>query len=182
MAEIASLTPIYGGISFERLEGEWLRWPCRSPGDPGTEFLHQGQFSRGLGVFTPVDYREPAEEPDEQYPYILTTGRILFHFHTGTMTRRSPSLEQEVGEGFVELNPQDAERLGVCTGDMVTVASRRGQIEVKAQVTTTVAPGVVFIPFHFAESAANVLTNRALDPVSKIPELKVCAVAVARGQ
>ncbi len=182
MAEIAALTPIYGGISYQRLESEWLRWPCRSPDDPGTEFLHQGQFSRGLGAFTPVDYREPAEEPDERYPFVLTTGRLMFHYHTGTMTRRSPSLDREVAEAFVEISPQDAQRLGVRGGEMVTVASRRGKIEVKAKVTPTVPQGVVFIPFHFAESAANVLTHRALDPVAKIPEYKVCAVSVVSSQ
>jgi formate dehydrogenase alpha subunit len=178
-AEMASLTPIYEGMSYERLESEWLRWPCRSPDDPGTEFLHRDRFSRGLGAFTPVDYREPAEEPDEQYPFVLTTGRLIFHYHTGTLTRRSPSLDREVREGFVELNPHDAQSLGVHDGDMVKVASRRGEIGIRAKVTPTVPSGVVFIPFHFAESAANVLTHRALDPVAKIPEYKVCAVSVA---
>ncbi len=182
MDEIARLTPSYGGMSYERLEREWLRWPCRSLDDPGTEFLHQGQFTRGRGLFTPVDYREPAEKIDEQYPFILTTGRIVFHYHTGTMTRRSPSLEREVHAGFVELNPDDAQQRGIRDGEMVTVASRRGKIEIKAQVTPTVSRGVVFIPFHFAESAANVLTTRALDPVAKIPEYKVCAVSVDRCQ
>jgi formate dehydrogenase alpha subunit len=181
-AEMASLTPIYGGISYARLESEWLRWPCRSPDDPGTEFLHRDQFARGRGLFTPVDYREPAENPDEQYPFVLTTGRLIFHFHTGTLTRRSPSLAREVEEGFVELSPYNAQQLGVRDGEMVTVASRRGEIEVKAKVTPTVPRGVVFIPFHFAESAANVLTHRALDPVAKIPEYKVCAVSIVRSR
>lgn len=177
-AEMASLTPIYAGVDYTRLEREWLRWPCGSPDDPGTEFLHREQFSRGLGAFTPVDYREPAEKPNKQYPFILTTGRIIFHYHTGTLTRRSPSLDREVEEGFVELNPHDAQSLGVQDGEMVKVASRRGEIEIKAKVTPTVPRGVVFIPFHFAESAANVLTHRALDLVAKIPEYKVCAVSV----
>jgi len=181
-AEIARLTPIYGGISYARLESEWLRWPCRSPDDPGTEFLHQGQFAKGRGLFTPVNYCEPAEEPDEQYPFILTTGRLIFHYHTGTLTRRSPSLDREVEEGFVELSPHDAQQLGVRDGEMVTVASRRGRIDVKAKVTPMVSRGVVFIPFHFAESAANVLTHRVLDPVAKIPEYKVCAVSVVRSR
>ncbi len=179
-AEMARLTPIYGGMSYERLENEWLRWPCRSADDPGTEFMHKDRFSRGKGVFTPVDYREPAEEPDEAYPFMLTTGRIMFHYHTGAQTRRSPSLEREVSENYVELNPQDAHGLGVHPGELIAVASRRGSIQVKAALTPTVPKGVVFIPFHFAESAANALTNRALDPVSKIPEFKVCAVSVAR--
>jgi formate dehydrogenase major subunit len=126
-----------------------------------------------------VDYRQAVEEPDEQYPFVLTTGRLIFHYHTGTLTRRSPSLDREVGEGFVELNPHDARLLGVGDGEMVKIASRRGEIDVKAKVTPMVSSGVVFIPFHFAESAANVLTHRALDPVAKIPEYKVCAVSVA---
>jgi formate dehydrogenase alpha subunit len=181
-AEIARLTPIYGGISYSRLENEWLRWPCISADDPGTEFLHRDQFTRGRGHFTSVDYRDPAELPDEQYPFMLTTGRVIFHFHTGTLTRRSPSLAREVQEGFIELSPYDAQQLGICDGEVVKVASRRGEIKIKAKVTPTVSRGLVFIPFHFAESAANVLTHRTLDPVSKIPEYKVCAVTVVRGQ
>jgi formate dehydrogenase alpha subunit len=180
--EIAHLTPIYGGISYSRLENEWLRWPCISVDDPGTEFLHRDQFTRGRGLFTSVDYRDPAELPDEQYPFMLTTGRLIFHFHTGTLTRRSPSLAREVEEGFIELSPYDAQQMGVCDGEILTVASRRGEIKIKAKVTPTVSRGLVFIPFHFAESAANVLTHRMLDPVSKIPEYKVCAVTVVRGQ
>jgi len=177
-AEIARLTPIYGGISYGRLENEWLRWPCRSSDDSGTEFLHKGQFVRGRGLFTAVDFHPPAEEPDEQYPFLLTTGRLIFHYHTGTMTRRSPSLTREVKEGFIELNPHDAQNLDVRDGEFVSVASRRGKIEIKVKVTPIVSKGLVFIPFHFAESAANVLTHRALDPVAKIPEYKVCAVSV----
>ena len=178
-AEMANLTPIYAGISYDRLESEWLRWPCRSPHDPGTDFLHGEGFSRGLGAFTPVDYREPAEVPDEQYPFVLTTGRVLFHYHTGSMTRRSPSLDRELREGFVELNPMDARRLGIAEGGRVRIASRRGTIQIKARLTPAAPEGVLFIPFHFAESAANVLTHRNLDPVAKIPEYKVCAVSVA---
>ena len=180
-AEMARLTPIYGGISYDRLEREWLRWPCRSPDDPGTELLHVDRFSRGLGHFTPVDYRPPAEEPDEQYPFVLTTGRTMFHYHTGSMTRRSPSLDRELREGFVELNPLDARNLGIADGGRARIASRRGQIEITARLDPAAPPGVVFIPFHFAESAANALTHRSLDPVSKIPEFKVCAVSVEAG-
>ncbi len=180
-AEIANLTPIYGGISYSRLDNEWLRWPCISVDDPGTEFLHRDQFTRGRGLFTSVDYRDPAELPDEEYPFMLTTGRLIFHFHTGTLTRRSPSLAREVEEGFIELSPYDAQQLDVSDGEKVTVTSRRGEINIKAKVTPTVSRGLVFIPFHFAESAANVLTHRMLDPVAKIPEYKVCAVSVVKG-
>jgi len=180
MVEIASLTPIYGGISYSRLEEEDLRWPCTSPDHPGTRVLHRGMFSRGLGRFQSVEYRPPAEEPDESYPFILTTGRLLFHWHTGTMTRRSGTLTDQVNEAFVEISIKDAAGLGVDNGDMVRVSSRRGEITLKADVTDRIKEGVVFIPFHFSEAAANVLTNPALDPKAKIPEYKACAVQIER--
>jgi formate dehydrogenase alpha subunit len=177
MEEIATTTPIYGGISHERLEElGFLQWPCRTPEDPGTPYLHKGQFSRGLGKMHVLEYQDPAELPDQEYPFILTTGRNIFHFHTGTMTRRSPKLEQESPEAYVEVNPEDAADLNVKDGAQVKVSSRRGEIQTKAWVTDRVPRGVVFAPFHYAEAAANVLTNPALDPAAKIPEYKVCAV------
>jgi formate dehydrogenase alpha subunit len=178
--EMARLTPIYAGMSWERLESEWLRWPCRTPDDPGTEFLYADGFAGGRGRFTPVEYKEPVEMPDPQFPFLLTTGRLMFQYHTGTMTRRSRSLDREASEAYVELHPADARELEVGDGERVRLASRRGGIEVKARVTRTVSRGLVFLPFHFAESAANVLTHRTLDPVAKIPEYKVCAVSVER--
>ena len=180
MDEIAGLAPIYGGISHRRLEEEDLRWPCTAPDHPGTRILHQGKFSRGLGRFQSVEYRPPAEEPDKSYPYILTTGRLLFHWHTGTMTRRSGTLTDQVNEAFVEISLKDAADLGVDDGDMVRVRSRRGEITLKVDVTDRIKDGVVFIPFHFSEAAANVLTNPALDPLAKIPEFKACAVQIER--
>lgn len=182
MDEIATVTPIYGGMSYDRLEGEGLQWPCPDKNHPGTKFLHKGKFSRGLGLFSPIEFKEPPEWPDAEYPLILTTGRLLFHFHTGTMTRRAKALDEHVPEGMVEINPQDAKKLGIDNGEQVKVSSRRGEINIKALVTDRVGPGVVFIPFHFAEAAANTLTIAELDPVAKIPELKVCAVAIQRGQ
>jgi formate dehydrogenase major subunit len=178
MAEIAALTPSYGGISHERLEGQGLQWPCPTPDHPGTPTLHKDRFALGKGRFVPAEYRPPAEEPDADYPFVLTTGRILFQYHTGTMTRRSPILTDQVNEPFVEIHPGDAARLGVADGDRVRVQSRRGEVDLAARVTETVPPGVVFIPFHFAEAPANALTHGALDPVAKIPEFKVCAVRV----
>jgi formate dehydrogenase alpha subunit len=179
MDEIAALTPIYGGSSYERLEQEgFLQWPVPTADHPGTPFLHKGRFSRGLGHFSPVEFKEPAELPDDEYPLTLTTGRIMFHYHTGSMTRRSPKLDQEVPEGYVEISPEDADRLGLSKSERVRVVSRRGEIETNAWITRRVPPGTVFIPFHFSEAAANVLTNPALDPVAKIPEYKVCAVKV----
>jgi len=181
MDEIAALTPIYGGVSYRRLEERgFLQWPCRGPDDPGTPYLHKGQFARGKGKFTPVRYREPAELPDEEYPFLLTTGRMMFHWHTGTMTRRSKKLAKEVPDGYVEISPEDAEALGIGRGERVRIVSRRGQIEARAWITRRVPPGLVFVPFHFAEAAANVLTNPALDPTAKIPEYKVCAVRVEK--
>ena len=179
MEEIASVTPIYGGVSYQRLEREhFLQWPVPSPDHPGTPYLHKGQFSRGLGRFHAVHFKEAAELPDEEYPLILTTGRLMFQFHTGTMTRRSDKLEQEVPEAYVEMNPEDAGRIGLDGAKRARVSSRRGEIELLVRVTPHIRPGVVFIPFHFAEAAANALTHAALDPDSGIPEYKVCAVRV----
>jgi len=180
MDEIAGLGGIYGGINYSRLETEDLRWPCPDVDHPGTRTLHQGRFSRGMGKFQAVEYKPPAEEPDAKYPLILTTGRLLFHWHTGTMTRRSDTLTDQINEPLVEINTSDAERLGVVSGDRVRVSSRRGEIALSAQVTPRIKEGVVFIPFHFAEAAANKLTNAALDPLAKIPELKVCAVRIEK--
>ncbi|MEE8183489.1 MAG: molybdopterin dinucleotide binding domain-containing protein, partial [Thermoplasmata archaeon] len=147
-------------------------------GHAGTEFLHEGQFTRGKGVFSPIEFKEADELPDKEYPYILTTGRLMFQYHTGTMTRRTPALESESPNPFVEVNPEDAKELGIEDGDWLEVSSRRGSIKIQSRVVNIVGKGVVFIPFHYAEAAANVLTNPALDPDSKIPELKVCAVAM----
>ncbi len=179
--ELASVSPIYGGISFDRLGSNGgLLWPCPDAEHAGTEFLHSGKFAKGKGSFAPIDFIEPNELPDDEYPFILSTGRMLFHYHTGTMTRRTPVLANEVETGFVEIHPDDAKRLSIFDGEMIKVSSRRGEIEIAAQVTDKIRPGVIFIPFHFAECAANVLTNPALDPKAKIPELKVCAAQVQK--
>ena len=179
MVEVSKLTPSYGGISYERLEElGFLHWPCPAPDHPGTAYLHKGKFSRGLGHFHAIEFKEPAELPDQEYPLTLTTGRLMFHFHTGTMTRRSEKLHQEVPEAYVEIHPDDAAKINFKRGQHVRVSSRRGQIELGVRVTKRIKPGIVFIPFHFAEAAANALTNAAIDPVAKIPEYKVCAVRV----
>ncbi len=180
MDELAGLTPIYGGINYGRLNGEGLQWPCPDSSHPGTPILHREKFSRGLGKFSPEHFAPPPEWPDAEYPFILTTGRYLFHFHTGTMTRRAKGLHQVCPEGRLQLNPEDAQQLGVADGDEVTVRSRRGQIQIRAEVTENIGRGVVFAPFHFKESPANALTIAELDPIAKIPELKVCAVAVEK--
>lgn len=179
MAEIASVTPIYGGVSYERLDKEgFLQWPVPTPDHPGTPYMHKGKFTRGLGRFHAIEFKEAAELPDQEYPFILTTGRLMFQFHTGTMSRRSEKLEQEAPEPYVEIHPDDAVRIGLDGAKRVRVTSRRGEIELGVRVTSRIKPGVVFIPFHFAEAAANALTHAALDPTAKIPEYKVCAVKV----
>ena len=178
MVEIALLTPSYAGITFDRLEEGGLCWPCPDPLHPGTPILHIGQFTRGRGKFFPVAYQPPAEEADEEYPLTLTTGRMLEHYHTGTMTRRSDGLNELVPTGFVEVHPDDAQALEIADGDVVVVETRRGRIDVPARVTPRVRPGTVFIPFHFWESPANRLTNPARDPLAKIPEFKVCGCRI----
>ena len=180
MDEIAQLTPSYGGISYKRLEAGGLQWPCPTPEHPGTSILHTEQFARGKGRFIPLEYKPSMELPDEEYPLVLTTGRSLFHFHTGTMSRKVKGLNIFKGEEKVEVNPEDALKLGITDGEIVKVISRRGKVIVKAKVTEDSPAGVVFMTFHFAESLTNLLTNPVLDPVSKIPELKVCAVRIER--
>ncbi len=176
--EITQVTPSYAGMSYPRLEGEGLCWPCPTPDHPGTPYLHKDRFARGKGLFHAIDYRDPAEMPDESYPFWFTTGRSYVHYHTGTMTRVSPHLHREMPEAVMEIHPEDAGALGCQDGDRVRVSSRRGSIVTRISVTDRIGKGVVFMPFHFAESAANALTNTALDPVCKIPEYKVCAVKI----
>jgi formate dehydrogenase alpha subunit len=178
MDEIAALTPIYGGISHARLGHAGLQWPCPAPGHPGTPVLHVETFSRGRARFTPVRHRGPAESPDAEYPLVLTTGRVLEHYHSGTMTRRVPALDWLVPSAVVEMHARDAEQRAIREGGAVRVRSRRGAVTAVAHVSTDITPGTIFMPFHFAEAAANVLTHAALDPIAKIPEYKVCAVAV----
>ncbi len=180
MDEIASLTASYAGISYPRIETKGLQWPVPSKDHPGTPILHTEKFSRGKGLFSPVEHQEPAEVPDNQYPFTLTTGRILQHYHTGSMTHRVAGLEQLAPEERVELNPDDAARLGLADGDTVRVSSRRGKVESRVWVTDRVGRGLIFMTFHYANALGNMLTNPAVDPVAKIPELKVCAVQVEK--
>jgi len=182
MNEIASLTPQYAGITYERIDAKGLQWPVPNKEHPGTPILHTQQFTRGKGVFSPVEHQEPAENPDQVFPFVLTTGRILQHYHTGAMTRRVPGLEQLAPEERVEINPDDAAKLGVNDGDWLHISSRRGQVDARAWVTDRVGHGVVFMTFHYAEALTNALTNTAVDPIAKIPELKVCAVRVEKKQ
>jgi len=180
MDEIAQLTPIYGGISYDRLDPFGLQWPCPSKDHPGTTYLHKDKFAKGKGTFMPCVYAAADELPDDEYNFVLSTGRVYWHWHTGTMTRRTSTLDREVPAGYVEINPKDAEKLKIKKGSRVKVSSRRGEIETSALVTEKVKEGSVFVPFHFSEAAANVLTNPAVDPVAKIPEYKVCAVKIEK--
>lgn len=178
--EIRRVTPSYAGITYERVEKEMIQWPCPTTDHPGTQFLHRGSFSRGKGLFTAVEYTPPAEEADAEYPYVLTTGRLLEHFHSGTMTRNSRLLDQMVPHGFIEISPYAAQELNISDGETVSVSSRRGSVRIDALITDRVKPEVVFIPFHFYESCANRLTIDALDPICKIPEYKVCSCKIEK--
>jgi formate dehydrogenase alpha subunit len=176
MEEIASLTPIYGGVRFDRLDHGGLLWPCPDVSHPGTSFLYQDDFARGRGKFHAVGYIPPAESISANYPLILTTGRVLEHWHTGTMSRRSRVLAELRPDGVVEMHPGDAAKLGLVEHDLIVLASKRGKLEAPVHITENLPPGLVFMPFHWREAAANILTNDALDPLAKIPEYKVSAV------
>jgi formate dehydrogenase major subunit/formate dehydrogenase alpha subunit len=179
MDEIATLTPSYGGIRYPRIEHLGLHWPCPTKDHSGTPVLHVNAFTRGAGRFCPTDYRPPAEETDGEYPFILTTGRSYFHFHTGTMTRRTHLLDREEPFPYVEIHPLDAAGIGAGNRQEILVATRRGAVRARARVTESIIPGVIFMPFHFEEGAANALTNNALDPEAEIPEFKVCAARIS---
>ena len=175
--ELASATPIYAGISHERLGRQGLQWPCPDEKHPGTPILHANKFSRGLGKFNPVEPRDPAEMPDEEYPLILSTGRVLYHYHSGTMTRRSEPLSWKEPRSYVEVNAVDAAAAGIEDDRAVVIRSRRGLVRTRVKISELVPPGTIFLAFHWREAPANMLTQDfALDPVAKIPEYKVCAV------
>jgi len=176
--EIGRVWQAVAGINYKRLEESGIQWPCPTPDHPGTPILFENGFPLGRAGFRPISWKAPEEMPDDEYPFILTTGRVLYQYHTGTMTRRSPVLEDADSGPFIEINTADAERLHIKDGGQVRVISRRGRIMLPARVTDGISPGVTFIPFHYKEAAANLLTNDALDPIAKIPEAKVCAVTI----
>lgn len=180
MEEIRKVTPIYGGMAYSRLDPHGLQWPCPDENHPGTPYLHKGKFSKGKGTFMPRPYKDPAELPDEEYSFTLSTGRVYWHWHTRTLTGRTSTLERESPIPYVEMNLKDAEAMGIRDGNKVRVSSRRGSIELIANVSDKVVEKSCFIPFHFREAAANVLTINALDPIAKIPEYKVCAVKMEK--
>jgi formate dehydrogenase major subunit len=177
--ELNSLTPQYGGISWERVGRNGLQWPCPTETHPGTAYLHKDRFARGLGMMKPISFVEPAELPDDEYPLIMTTGRVLEQFHTGTMSRKTVGLNNIAGP-MVMISVEDAEQLGIDNSETVRISTRRGSIEAPAFVTKRIGKGVIYIPFHYKEAPANRLTNPALDPAAKIPEYKVCAAKVEK--
>ncbi|MFH0947803.1 MAG: formate dehydrogenase subunit alpha [Elusimicrobiota bacterium] len=186
MDEIKKLTPSYGGIKHNRLTNNGIQWPCPDENHHGTPFLHKdGNFIRhgrtiGKGIFSPVEYISANELPDDEYPFILTTGRIIYHYHSGNETRRVKVLDKFVPRNYVELNPIDAKKIGVKDNELVGVWTRRGCLEVHIRISEQPKQGVIFIPFHFKESPANVLTNPACDPKAKIPEFKVCSAKIEK--
>lgn len=179
--EIRKVTPQYAGITYKRLGLNGIQWPCPSEDHPGTPILHKdGKISRGKGLLVGVEYRPPAEAPDKDYPFVLTTGRDYYQYHSGTMTRKAWILNNYCPESFAEINPEDGKSLGLTDGDWVKIESRRGHVLVRVKFTDRVPKGVVFKRFHFAEAAINKLTNPVLDPESKIPELKVSAIRIEK--
>ena len=179
--EVSRLTPSLKGIKYHRLEGNGLQWPCPDEAHPGTCVLHKdGQFQCGRGQFIPVDWTPPAELPDKEYPFVLSTGRRLYHYHTRTQTGRVPGLNVLLSEETADISPTDAMKLGVKQGEMLRVKSRRGEVTVKAKVTDRIPPGMVWMAFHFRDASANWLTNPAYDPETQTAEYKVCAVQMEK--
>ena len=180
MEEVSQLTPIYAGISYQRLERESLQWPCPTAEHPGTPFLYRDGFAQGKGRFMSLTYKPSQERPDEEFPLILTTGCSPYHFHTGTMTRRVGGLDKLRKEEMVEINPKDAHKIGISDNGLIKVFSPRGEVVARARLTEALPPGLISMTFHFAETPVNMLNNHALDPIAKIPEYKVCAVQVEK--
>jgi predicted molibdopterin-dependent oxidoreductase YjgC len=179
MDEIAACSPMLGGVSYARLEGEGLIWPCPTCDHPGTPILHKESFTRGKGRFSILNNVETLEKPDADYPLILVTGRRREHYNNGSMTRRCAGLLALVPEELVEIHPDDAAKLGISNGGRVQISSRRGSIELTASVTERSRPGSVFMAFHHEEPLTNILTSPGVDEIALTPEYKACAVRVA---
>ncbi len=180
-AEMAALAPKFAGIGHARLDRDGgLQWPCETPDSPGTRFLHEGGVLRGKGRFEPVEYRPSAEQADAEYPLVLSTGRTLYHYNAATQTRRAPGLSVKQPEAYVELHRRDAGRRGIADGDLVEVRTRRGVVRCRAAVSKQVRAGCIWMPFHFSEARANLLTVDEGDAVTGTAEYKVCAAEVSR--
>jgi len=177
--EVSVLAPSLAGIKYARLENDGLQWPCPSEEHPGTPTLHRdGKFTRGLGMLKAIDYIPPAEVPDKEYPFVLSTGRRLYHYHTRTQTGRCQGINDLLGEETADISAGDAQAMGIADGEMISVKSRRGEVKVKARVTREVPKGMVWMAFHFREACANWLTNPVYDPVTQTAEYKACAVKI----
>jgi len=176
--EMASLTPSYGGMTFERIDDIGLQWPCPTKEHSGTIYLHKDKFIRGRGLFHVIKFREAAELTDKEYPFILSTGRTLYNYNVGNMTQKSEVIRQKESKNFVEINYSDAGKLGLSNGDELTVSTRRGKVTVEAAVGDRVRPGVLWMPFHFVDQPTNVLTNDAFDNITRTAEYKVCAAQI----
>ena len=176
--EMAHLTPTMAGINYARIDKVGLQWPCPSEDHPGTRFLHAERFTRGLGKFTAVEYTPPREPPDDEFPWLLSTGRTLYQYNVGTMTRRVHGIAKKSPDSFVEINPKDLEKIGAQEGGMLRVSTRRGSVTVRAVATRKVKPGNIWMPFHFAEAPANDLTIDAYDNITGTAEYKVAAARV----
>lgn len=179
--EISVVAPQLAGIKYDRLQGDGLQWPAPTLDHPGTPFLHKdGCFTCGLGVFTPVEWTPPAEVPDKEFPFVLSTGRRLYHYHTRTQTGRAKGLNDLLPEETADISPGDAQRLGIGQGERISLRTRRGQVRITARITEEVPEGMVWMAFHFRENNANWLTNPVYDPVSRTAEYKACAVAIEK--
>ena len=178
--EFSVLAPAFSGIKYHRIEKDGLQWPCPTLEHPGTPVLHQNIFTSGKGSFTPVTWTPPAEVPDEEYPFVLSTGRRLYHYHTRTQTGRCEGLNDLLGEETADISLEDAGNMGFTNGERIVVSSRRGRIVVKARVTDEVPRGMVWMGFHFREGCSNWLTNPAFDPITLTAEYKACAVRLEK--
>jgi predicted molibdopterin-dependent oxidoreductase YjgC len=182
MDEIAGLVPIYGGISYERIEEQGIQWPCPTKDHPGTTTLYTDLFARpgGLAKFMALDHKGPGEATDDEYPFVLITGRVREHYNNGSMTGRVPGIMELVPEELLEISPKDAEALVIRDREAVIVSSRRGSVKVKARITDRSQPGSVFLTFHFRNALTNVLTSGHRDPITGTPEYKACAVKIEK--
>ncbi len=179
--EFSVVAPAFCGIKYHRIEQDGLQWPCPTEDHPGTSFLHKdGAFSRGKGQFLPVEWTPPAEVPDNEYPFVLSTGRRLYHYHTRTQTGRCGGLNDLLGEETADISLDDAQKLNIQHGEYISVSSRRGQVRVRANVTKEVPKGMVWMAFHFREGNANWLANPAFDPITLTAEYKACAVKIEK--
>jgi formate dehydrogenase major subunit/formate dehydrogenase alpha subunit len=178
--ELADLAPAWYGVRYDRLEENGMQWPAPEIGHPGTAFLHAPRPARagGRGKFYPVEYQRPIEEPDSEYPLVLSTGRTLYHYNSATMTMRESGIKDKQEDPFFEISAEDASALGLANGDWARLVSRRGDLEARAHITERVYPGLVWMALHFAEQKVNWLTHDVGDSLIGTPEFKVSAIRV----